>query len=62
MYTWSDRNHISLITNQRSDTMKHVVSLFTMFLLATTLVILTGCSDKGDSPETQAKMKAIVEG
>ncbi len=42
--------------------MKHVVSLFTMFLLATTLVILTGCSDKGDSPETQAKMKAIVEG
>ena len=42
--------------------MKHVVSLFTMFLLATTLVMLTGCTGKGDSPETQAKMKDIVEG
>ena len=42
--------------------MKHVVSLFTMFLLATALVMLTGCTGKGDSPETQAKMKAIVEG
>jgi len=62
MYTWSKRNHISFITNQRSDTMKHVVSLFTMFLLATALVMLTGCTGKGDSPETQAKMKEIVEG
>jgi len=42
--------------------MKHVVSLFTMFLLATALVMLTGCTGKGDSPETQAKMKEIVEG
>jgi hypothetical protein len=42
--------------------MKHVVCFCIMFLFATTLAMLTGCAGKGDSPETQAKMKAIAEG
>ena len=42
--------------------MKQVVSLFTIFVLATILFMLAGCTDKGDSPETQVKMKAIAEG